>query len=52
MYVSVNCSFLKEWSIGWGAALNCYLHDQQKRCAMILVSCGYEKNPYQSLGDY
>ena len=22
MYESVNCSFLKEWSIGWGAALS------------------------------
>ena len=28
MYVSVNCSFLNEWSIGWGAAFYCYLHDQ------------------------
>ena len=30
MYESVKnyCSFLKEWSIGWAAALNYYLHDQ------------------------
>ena len=31
MYESVNCSFLKEWSIGWGAALS-YTVGETGRC--------------------
>ena len=27
---TTNCSFSKEWSIHWGAALNCHLYELSK----------------------